>query len=140
MAITLQTIPAPGATPLAITSASRTAFANNYFKLAAGNISEQDRKTITILGMAYELKKNGGANYVANFKGLRQDALVFTGGISMFDLATARAAIAWSVGNNADATLPSDVPTLLAITPKTDFCPTDELDRMIAFLYAQLGV
>jgi hypothetical protein len=140
MAIVLERIAAPGATPIAYNAASSVAFGNNYFKVSQAVISEQDRKTIIILGMAYELASRGGANYKGNFKALRQDAMVYTGGISNLDLNTARAAIAWSIGNSLDATLPSDLSSLMGITPKTDQCPTDELDRMIAFLYAQLGV
>jgi hypothetical protein len=140
MAITLERIAAPGATPIANNAASSVAFANNYFKVSQAVISEQDRKTLIILGMVYELASRGGANYKGIMHLLRQDARVYTGGISNLDITTARAAVAWSIGNGLDSTLPSDMNSLMGLAPKTDQLPSDELDRIIAFLYAQLGV
>lgn len=140
MSQTLQTIPVPGATPIANNSSSSKAFVNDYFKLNVPNLSNKDRKTIWILGMIYELAHNGGANYKAAHKALVQDAQVWMGQISQPDLVTGLTADAWSAGNSADATLPADLGTLLAGAPALQNEPEQFLDTVIIFLRAQLGV
>jgi len=139
MAITLETIAAPGATPIANNAASAKSFANDYSKLINRNISSQDRKMISITGLIYELAAAGGTNYKSNHAGLRQDATVYTGGIPMIDLEVAMAALEWNAGRAADATLSADVPALIASGPKLDASPVDALDRIIIFLRAKLG-
>ncbi len=137
--ITIETIAAPGATPISPNASSQKSFDNDYAKLGVGNISNRDRKTISILGLIYELNAAGGANYKTNHAGLIQDSTVYTGGISMFNLCTAMAATDWNGGVAADATLSTDVPTLLNEGRDLDNKSEDELDRMIAFLRCQLG-
>lgn len=138
--ITLETIAAPGATPIAVGGSSAKSFVNDYSKINVPNLSDRDRKTIWILGKVYELAHNGGANYKSNHAGLIQDSKVYTGGISQFDLVSGLAADAWNAGVAADNTLSTNIPTLLNegrdLSQKSD----DELDRIIAFLGAQLGV
>ena len=136
--ISLETIAAPGATPIAYNAASAKSFAANYYKLVNQNISTQDRKTLSILGLIYELNNAGGANYKTNHKGLIQDATVYTGAISNLDLATAMAALDWNAGDVADATLSNDVPTLLNEGRDIDELSELQLDRIIVFLRAQL--
>lgn len=140
MAITLETIAAPGATPIANNAASAKSFANNYFKLAVPNISTRDRKTILILGMVYTLAATG-ANYKTNHAGLIQDATVYTGGISAeFDIWAALASTTASAANTLTATFSLDVPTLLKEGRDLDNLAEGELDRIIAFMAAQLGI
>lgn len=138
MAITLEQIAAPGATPITYNAASAKSFANNYYKLSQGNITTRDRKAISALGLIYELNNAGGANYKSNHAGLIQDSRVYAGGISMIDLATAMAALEWNAGNVADATLSTDVPTLLNEARDLSQLAEPQLDRILAFLRAQL--
>lgn len=139
MAITLESVAAPGATPIANNAASAKSFANNYYKLAVPNLSTQDRKTIMILGMVHVLAATG-ANYKSNHAGLIQDAQVYTGGIPMLDVFTALTATTWSAGKATDATFSADVPTLLGEGRDIADLPEDKLDRIISFLAAQLGI
>lgn len=136
--ITLDQIAAPGATPIAVNATSATTFASDYYKLAVPNISTRDRMTIRILGLIYKLNNAGGANYKSNHAGLMQDAVVYTRGISQFDLDTAMAALDWNTGNVADATLSTDVPTLLKEGRDLDNKSEEELSQIIAFLRAQM--
>lgn len=136
--ITLTQNTAPGATPITPNATSAKTFADNYAKLSQGNISMQDRNTIAILGMIYELANAGGANYKSNIAGLIQDGQVYTGGISNLDECTARAVNAWNAGNVADATLSTDVPTLLGLGRAIADLPAQRQERIIAFLRAQL--
>jgi len=140
MSQTLEAISAPGATPIANNAASSKSFANDYFKLAVPNLSTRDRKTIWILGLIYELTHNGGANYKSNHAGLIQDSQVYSGGISLFDLVVSLSADAWSAGRAADATLTNDLGALLTEGKDLRQKSEEELDRIIAFLRAQLGV
>ena len=136
--ISLDLNTAPGATPITPNATSAKTFASNYYKLAQGNISTRDRNAIAILGLIYELTNAGGANYKANHKGLIQDSVVYTGAISLFDQGTARAANSWNAGKVADATLSSDIPTLLGQAPHIADLAEDQQERIIAFLRAQL--
>lgn len=141
MAITLQTVPTPGATPIANNAASAKAFANNYYKLVPPSVSAQDRNTILILGMIYALAASAGANYKAKQDQLIQDATVYTGGISdHFDFLAALAATTWSSGNTLDPTLSNDIPTLLGQATHIQAQPESVQERIIAFLAAQLGI
>jgi hypothetical protein len=137
--ITVETIAAPGATPVTRNATSQKSFVNDYYKLAVPNLSTRDRKTISILGLIYELTAAGGANYKSNHAGLIQDSTVYTGGISLFSLCTAMAATDWNGGRAADATLSNDLPTLMKEGRDLDNKSEDELDRIIAFLRCQLG-
>jgi hypothetical protein len=136
--ITLEQIAAPGATPIAANATSAKSFANDYYKLVNQNISTRDRKTIDILGLIYKLNNAGGANYKSNHAGLIQDATVYTGGISRFDLCVAMAALDWNTGNVADGTLSTDIPTLTKEGRDLDNLAEEQLDRIIAFLRAQM--
>lgn len=136
--IAFESVAAPGATPIAYNAASAKSFANNYFKATERNISQQDRKEIRIIGLIAELKANGGADYSANHAGLRQDSMVYTGGISNFDLEVAECVNDWNAGKVADATVSSDIPTLIAAGPRIDRTDAQTQDRMIAFLQAQI--
>jgi hypothetical protein len=138
MAITLESIAAPGATPITRNAASSKSFANDFFKLSQDNISTRQRKAISALGLIYELTAAGGANYKSNHAGLIQDSRVYSGGLSKIDLPTAMAALEWNAGNVADATLSTDVPTL--VKEGRDFAALAELelDRILIFLRAQL--
>ncbi len=140
MSQTLESIAAPGATPIANNAASSKSFANDYFKLAVPNLSTRDRKTIWILGLIYELTHAGGANYKTNHAGLIQDAQVYSGGISLFDLVVALSADAWSAGRAADATLSNDLGALLQAGNDLKQLAEEQQDRIIAFLRAQLAV
>lgn len=134
--INLKLITAPGASPVAYNTTSAKEFASNYFKLGPDGISaSRDRKTVSILALIYELASlGGGTNYKSNHAGLIQDAQVYTGAISNFDMVTAMAAIDWTIGNTADATLSASLHTLM--TEGRDFAQLsdDQLDRILAFL------
>jgi hypothetical protein len=136
--ITLDQIAAPGATPITPNATSAKTFANDYAKVNVPNLSSQDRKTLAILGLIYKLNNAGGANYKTNHAGLIQDATVYTGGISQFSLEAAMAALDWNTGNVADVTLSTDVPTLMKEGRDLDDLPVQTLDRIIAFLRAQM--
>lgn len=138
MAITLATVAAPGATPLANNATAARGFADNYAKLAHGNLSATQQKAISVLGLIYELTAAGGANYKTNHAGLIKDAQVHNGAISMLNKTTADAANEWNAGFVADATLPTSVNSLLA--DARDFIQLSELqlDRIITLLRAQL--
>ena len=139
MAITLPTINAPGATPISPNAASQKSFDDSYSILASLN-GRQDIKTILILSMVYALNTAGGANYKSNHAGLIQDATVYTGGISRLDPWIGITGPAWSGANAGDGTLSSDVPTLIKEGRDLHVLPEATLDRIIAFLGAQLGI
>lgn len=136
--IALEQVAAPGATPIAFNAAAAKLFANNYAKLAAPNLAARQRITIGILGLIYKLTNAGGADYKSNHKGLIQDAAVFCGAISNLDPVVARAANDWNTGDVADGTLPNDVPTALAEGRDLADLSELELERIIAFLRAQM--
>ncbi len=136
--IAFESIAAPGATPIVVNAASAKSFANNYSKAGPPYLSQRDRKQIQIIGLIAELNANGGANYTANHTVLRQDAAVYTHGISKFNLEIAMCALDWNAGKVADSTLSTDIPTLLAAGPKLNETAAEDLDRIIAFLRAQL--
>ena len=136
MAITLERIPAPGATPVTNNSASSKSFANDYYKVNEPNISMRERMTVAIIGLIHTVS---AANYKSNHKGLVQDAMVYTRGISQeFDLFSALASIDWTNGNEVDATLSSDLPTILKEGRDLANYSEDELKRIYVFLRAQL--
>lgn len=136
--ITLASVAAPGATPISPNATAAQGFQANYAKLDVPNISDRDRLTIAILGLIYELNAAGGANYKTNHAGLIQDSVVFSGGISNLNQKTAEAANDWNAGVVADATLSTDVPTLLAEGRDLDNLSELQLERVLAFLRAQL--
>lgn len=138
MAITLDQIAAPGSTPIAYNATSAKTFASDYSKVADGKLTPKQRKHIQILGLIYKLTNAGGANYKLNHAGLRQDAEVYSGAISNLDLNTAMCVLDWNSGNVADATLSTDVFTLLADGPRFETWAEPELDRIIVFLRAQM--
>lgn len=139
MAITLETIAKIGVTPIQTQSASAKAFANNYAKLASPGISAQDRKTITILGMLYVLALSG-VDYKLNHAGLIQDAAVYTGGISNLDIFAALPATTAGAMPALDPTFSLDVEVLLKEGRDFQQLPEQTLDRIIAFLAAQIGI
>lgn len=136
--ITLATVAAPGATPITPNASAAQGFQANYFKLSVPGLSDRDRKTISALGLIYELTAAGGANYKTNHAGLIQDSVVFSGGISNLNKTMADAANEWNAGVVADATLSTDVPTLLNEGRDLDDLSELQLDRILTFLRAQL--
>lgn len=134
--INLDSIPAPGATPITYNATSAKTFASDYFKLGPdGTNSSRDRKTVSILALIYELASlGGGTNYKSNHKGLIQDSQVYTGAISNFDMVTAMAAVDWTIGNAADATLSASLPALMLEGRDFAQLSDDQLDRILAFL------
>lgn len=140
MAITLETIAAPGATPIVANATSQKAFDNNYYKLGEPNIDMIKTKAIMIDAMIYVLAAAAGANYKNNHAGLRQDAAVYTGGISRLDPWIALTATSVSAAHVADATFSYDLDTLMVETRDLTVLPELTLDRIIAFLGAQLGL
>jgi hypothetical protein len=137
--ITLTQVAAPGATPIAYNATAAINWASNYAKVNDGaGISSVEAKALSVLGLIYKLNNAGGANYKTNHAGLMQDAEVFSGAISNLDAVRAQAINDWNTGNVADATLSTDIPTLMKeardLTAKSDL----QLDRMIAFLRAQM--
>ena len=136
--ITLATVAAPGATPITPNATAAQGFQANYYKLFVPGLSNRDRKTISALGLIYELNNAGGANYKSNHAGLIQDSAVFSGGMSILDKTAADAANDWNAGVVADATLSTDVPTLLKEGRDLDDLSELELDRILTFLRAQL--
>lgn len=136
MAITLETIAAPGTTPITPNASSAKSFANDYYKLNAPNISMRERMTIAIVGLTHDVTS---PNYKTNHAGLIQDAAVYTGGISAkFDLFSALAGMDWTIGHAVDATLSADVPTLLKEGRDLANLSEDQLLRIYVFLRAQL--
>lgn len=134
----LATVAAPGATPIANNGTAEQTWEDNYAKLGVGNISDQDRNAIAILGLIYKLNNAGGANYKSNHAGLVQDAAVFTTDMQPFDYMTARAINDWNTGVVADATLSTDVPTLLNEARDLSQYSAERQERIIAFLRAQM--
>lgn len=140
MAITLETVAIPGATPIANNGTSEQSFLNNYFKLTEPVVSRKDTKAIIVLALIYSLAATAGrVNYKNQMPALRQDAQVYTGGISKFDPWVAFAATAVSAAKTADATFSLDMATLLNLS-KMPALPEQDLDRIIGFLAAQLGI
>lgn len=113
---------------------SKEAFRDDYSKLGVGNISDQDRNAIGILGLLYYLAALGGTNYKTNHAGLIQNATVYIGGISMIDPVTHRAVEYWNTGKQNGSGLSSDVPTLLKEARDLADLPADTQERILAYL------
>lgn len=139
MAITFEKVAAPGATPIANNGASEKSFVNNYYKLGEPNISMRETKAIIIDAMVYILAATG-ANYKNNHSGLRQDAAVYTSGISNLNPWVALAATSVSAANTTDATFPLTLSGLENDIKAFREMHEQQLDRIIAFLSAQLGL
>lgn len=139
MAITLQTVAAPGATPITPNATSAKYFANNYAKLSAPNISMRERKAVIVLAMVYVLASTG-ADYRSNHRGLIQDTQVYTGGISHFDVFAALAATSVGAANTIDPTFSLNLETILKDGKDITQLSDETLDRIIGFLGAQLGL
>lgn len=134
--IILDVIAKPGSTPIVNNGTSAKNFASDYFKLNEPNISKRERMTVAIEGLIHVLTS---PLYTANHKGLIQDAMVYTKGISNeFDVWSALAAIDWTNGRAVDPTLETDL--TLVIRRGRDFTNLSEmqLTRIYAFLRAQL--
>lgn len=136
MAITLQSVTNPGATPIAFNGASSVELANDYFKLAAPNLSMRQVLTIMTVAMTHALPS---PDYINNHAGLMQDAQVYTGAIPQFNWVVAMAALAWTAGKQEDATLSDDVEALLAEGRDFEGKSEEEQWRAITLLFAQLG-
>lgn len=134
--ITIETIAAPGATPIAVRAASAKSMADDYYKCNEPNLTMRQRMTLAIIGLVHTVT---AANYKANHKGLIQDALVWTQGISEeFDLFSALAGIDLTNGHAVDNTQSLDIPTLLNEGRDLENLAEDQLTRIYAFLRAQL--
>ncbi len=133
---TLESIAQPGATtPIATQTASEKSFCNDYYKINAPNISMRERMALAIIC----LLRSVTPNYKTNHAGLIQDAKVYTGGISsVFDEFSALVGPLWTVAKVADATLSSDVPTLLGEARDLSNLSEDQLMRIYIFLRCQL--
>jgi hypothetical protein len=134
MAQTLTVIPRPVSPVAPVQNAT---FAADYAILSEPNLDTRARKTIRILGLIASLASIRGVDYRVTAKGhyqLRADAAAYTNGISLFDLQAALAAVEWSNGSAADATLPTTLPALLQAAPHMLQLGEDALDRIIAFL------
>lgn len=140
MAITFETVAAPGATPITNNGTSEKSFVNNYYKLGEPNVSMRETKAILIDSMIYVLAAAGGANYKANHPGLRQDAAVYTSGISNLNPWIALAAVSVGAANTVDATFPMTLTGLENDIKAFREMHELQLDRIIAFLGAQLGL
>jgi hypothetical protein len=139
--IRLGTITAPGATPIANNATSAKTFANDYQVLFGACPSIKERKSIAILGLIYYLQHAGGANYAANHKGLIQDAQVYSGAISNFDLVTADAVCSFNAGRTAASSNPTtSIPDMLAEAQDLKQLSPEQLDRIITFLRVQASI
>ena len=118
---------------------------------ALTNLGATDLKAIQIEGLAHKLYGAGGDDYRAgtashNHAQLIQDATSFMGGISIVsgetseNLALAQAALDWGAGYVEDATLSTDVSTLLGISRDFRALPEETLNRIILFLKYRLAL
>lgn len=134
--ITLDTIAAPGTTPIAYNATSAKSMASDYAKVNAPNLSMRERMALAIVGLTHVVTS---PNYKTNHGGLIQDASVYTGAISgQFDLFSALAGIDWTNGHAVDNTLSADVPTLMKEARDISQLSEDQLKRIYIFLRAQL--
>lgn len=134
---TLTQIPFP-VSPVA--RVQNTVFCNDYAIVGAPNLTQLDRKLLSLIGLMYQLNAVKGVDYRTNLAQLMADAQAYTGGISRFDLESAMAAIEWSNGSRADASIPNNVPALRAQHPSVlNGRNAQDLDRMIALLRIRLG-
>lgn len=134
--ITIETIAAPGATPIAVNATSAKSFVDDYYKCNEPNLTMRQRMTLAIIGLIHTVT---AANYKSNHKGLIQDAIVYTGGISSeFDLFSALAGIDVTNGHAVDGTQSLDIPTLLNEGRDLENLAEDQLKRIYIFLRAQL--
>lgn len=140
MAITFESVAAPGASPIANNSASAKSFANNYAKLKTPGVSTRERKAIIIIGMMWVLGETTAFDYRSNHAGLIQDSEVYTKGISHFDVFAALAATSVSAGFAAKGTFPMTLDALELEGRDLIDLHEDTLDRIIGFLGAQLGL
>lgn len=136
MAITLESVTNPGATPITFNSASSIELANDYFKLAVPNLTTRQLLTVMTVAMIHALPS---PDYTNNHAGLMQDAQVYTGAIPQFNWVVAMAALAWTAGKGNDATLSNDIEALLAEGRDLEGKSEEEQWRAITLLFAQLG-
>lgn len=128
--ITFSSISHPPTTPVTRNSSSQKAFDTDYYLTNAPNLSLRDRLAIAIVGLTHYNNA-----YKTTHPALIQDAMVFFGGISeKFDVAAMQAAIYWSAGKKVDATLSTDVPTLLSEGRDFAALPEDQLWRIWLFM------
>lgn len=136
--INLEQIPIPPA-GFPVTRQQQTQFVNNYMKLSAPTLDEQDRLTIRILGLIYSLNALKGVNYKNNHAQLVADAAAYTNGVSMLSPQIALGAIEWSNGNKVDATLSTNVEALCQEGRDFEQYPPDTLYRIITMLEIRLS-
>ncbi len=121
-----------------VTRVQNVAFCNDYYIVSPPNASEVDRKLIRIQGLIQELFVVRGIDYRNNTAQLMTDATAFTGGITMFHLDAAEAAIEWSNGSRSNASIANNIPALRQVSPDLLQRPAETLDRMIALLRLRL--
>ena len=105
-------------------------------------------KSITILGMIYSLASVGGQpNYKNNHAGAIQAGLTYMGGITNLDdvgiskqIWLILAVLSWHAGVSADATLSSDVNTLLKEARDFISLPEETLTRIYLTLFVALTI
>jgi len=138
---TLDPVPSPLTTPIGNNIDSAKTFARDYYKLSEPSIETKQLHTIRILGLLYNLAKLQpfAVNYKLNHKGLIQDAMVYNGAITMFNLEVAHAVTDWDAGKFVDTTLSNDVNALLQEGRDFLQLPVETQQRIISFLRVQLG-
>jgi len=139
--IQLEQVPSPLTTPIGNNIDSAKKFVNDYYKLSEPSLNVKELHTIRILGLLYNLAKLApfAVNYKVNHAGLIQDATVYMGKISMFDLEVSHGVTDWDAGKSVDPTLSVDVNALLQEGRDFLQLPLETQQRIIGFLRVQLG-
>lgn len=83
---------------------------------AVDNLSRKELRSIAILGLILACKQQGDTDYSNNHAQLKIDANAFWNQFGMMDWEKVRAVICWQLGKSADASLSTDVNSLLANT------------------------
>lgn len=86
-------------TPITPNQTPAKTFAQDYYQLFS--VDPKQRRVVSILSLVYELWNASGIDYRANLPGLIQDAKVFTRGIPLLDVLTARAVTDTQAGATA---------------------------------------
>lgn len=115
---------------------------------ALEDLARLQLKAITILSMIYSLAAVGGKpNYKNNHAGAIQAGLTYMGGITNLDdvgiskqIWLILATLSWHAGVSADATLSSDVNTLLKEARDFISLPEETLTRIYLTLFGALTI
>lgn len=111
------------------------------------DLGRADLKAIAVVALTYAVNTAGDTDYRANHAALRRDAGILFGGTSNIDdngssftVLLIQTVLAWQVAFDGDATLSTDVNTLLNLARDLRSLPEETLNRILFFLQYMMSV